>query len=43
MATEFDKQAAYLDTQLGVGRSFDIVGRTLRIGTRRAKLWVVNG
>ena len=32
-----------LDEQLGVGRSFDMIGRDLLIGERRAKLWVVNG
>ncbi len=43
METGFDTQVKYLDEQLGVGRSFDMVGRVLRIGGRRAKLWVVNG
>ena len=33
----------YLGGLLGVGRSFDMIGRTLRIGGRRARLWVVNG
>ena len=32
-----------LDRRLGVGRSFDMVGRSLTIGGRRARLWVVNG
>ena len=39
----FDEKAAALDGLLGVGRSFDMIGRTLRIGGRRARLWVVNG
>ena len=39
----FDERAAALDGLLGVGRSFDMIGRTLRIGGRRARLWVVNG
>ena len=43
MKTEFDRRCAALDEQLGVGRSFDMVGRDLQIGGRRAKLWVVNG
>lgn len=41
--TEFDKRCTWLDEQLGVGRSFDMVGRVLTVGGRRAKLWVVNG
>ena len=36
----FDERAAALDGLLGVGRSFDMIGRTLRIGGRRARLWV---
>ena len=32
-----------MDEQLGVGRSFDMVGRSLVIGGRRARLWVING
>ena len=43
MKTEFDKRCTALDEQLGVERSFDMVGRDLQIGGRRAKLWVVNG
>lgn len=39
----FAARTAALDEMLGVGRSFDMVGRTLRIGGRQAKLWVVNG
>ena len=34
---------ARLDALLGVGRSFDMVGRDLTVGGRRARLWVVNG
>ena len=41
--TGFERRCAVLDEQLGVGRSFDMVGRNLVIGGRRAKLWVVNG
>lgn len=40
---DFAVRTAALDELLGVGRSFDMVGRTLRIGGRQAKLWVVNG
>ena len=41
--TGFDRRCAMLDESLGVGRSFDMVGRSLVIGGRRAKFWVVNG
>ena len=41
--TGFERRTALLDERLGVGRSFDMVGRLLTIGDRRAKLWVVNG
>ena len=39
----FDDKVRLLDEQLGVGRCFDMVSRTLTIGKSRAKLWVVNG
>ena len=41
--TGFERRCAMLDEQLGVGRSFDMIGRDLLIGERRARLWVVNG
>ena len=40
---DFDTRTAQLDDLLGVGRNFDIVGREVRVGQRRARLWVVNG
>ena len=40
---DFEQCTQMLDSLLGVGRSFDMVGRCLRIGDRQAKLWVVNG
>ncbi|MBE6990633.1 MAG: spore germination protein [Ruminococcaceae bacterium] len=40
---DFAHCAAELDALLGDGRSFDMTSRVLRIGGRRAKLWVVNG
>ena len=40
---DFAARTAALDELLGVGRSFDMVGRSLRIGGKQAKLWVVNG
>ena len=39
----FLRRTEELDRRLGVGRSFDMVGRSLTIGGRRARLWVVNG
>ena len=38
----FLRRTEELDRRLGVGRSFDMVGRSLTIGGRRARLWVVN-
>ena len=40
---DFNTRTAQLDDLLGVGRNFDMVGRELRTGGRRARLWVVNG
>ena len=40
---DFNTRTAQLDDLLGVGRSFDMVGRSLTVGGRRARLWVVNG
>ena len=40
---DFDTRTAQLDDLLGVGRNFDMVGREVRVGERRARLWVVNG
>ena len=40
---DFDTRTAQLDDLLGVGRNFDMVGRSLSTGGRRARLWVVNG
>ena len=40
---DFDTRTAQLDDLLGVGRNFDMVGREVRVGQRRARLWVVNG
>ena len=39
----FLRRTEELDARLGVGRSFDMVGRSLTVGGRRARLWVVNG
>lgn len=40
---DFDTRTAQLDNLLGVGRNFDMVGREVSVGGRRARLWVVNG
>ena len=40
---DFDTRTAQLDDLLGVGRNFDMVGREVRVGQRRARLWVGNG
>ncbi|NLU23303.1 MAG: spore germination protein [Clostridiales bacterium] len=39
----YQERTKRLDALLGVGRSLDMVSRDLVIGTRRARLWVVNG
>ena len=33
----------WFDETLGVGRSCDMVSRDLRIGGRRARVWVIDG
>ena len=40
---EFSARTAAMDALLGVGRCFDMTGRDLTVGGRRARLWVVNG
>ena len=40
---DYDTRTAQLDDLLGVGRNFDMVGREISVGGRRARLWVVNG
>ena len=40
---DFETRTAQLDDLLGVGRNFDMVGRSLQVGGRKARLWVVNG
>ena len=39
----FLRRTEELDARLGMGRSFDMVGRSLTVGGRRARLWVVDG
>ena len=40
---EFTDYCRELDALLGVGRSFDVLGRNIRVGDRRSRLWVVMG
>ena len=40
---DFETRTAQLNDLLGVGRNFDMVGRSLQVGGRKARLWVVNG
>lgn len=40
---DFETRTAQLDDLLGVGRNFDMVSRSLQVGGRKARLWVVNG
>ncbi len=40
---DFAARCRELDKLLGVGRSFDVLGRDLSIGGRRGRLWVVMG
>lgn len=40
---DFTTKCQRLDTLLGVGRNFDVLGRNITVGTRRGRLWVVVG
>lgn len=40
---DFTTKCQRLDALLGVGRNFDVLGRNVAVGTRRARLWVVVG
>ena len=40
---DFTTKCQRLDTLLGVGRNFDVLGRHLSVGSRRGRLWVVVG
>lgn len=39
----FTTKCQRLDVLLGVGRNFDVLGRNITVGARRARLWVVVG
>ena len=43
LSTIYANNVARMDRLLGVGRSCDMVARDFRIGSRRARLWVVDG
>ena len=40
---DFTASCQRLDTLLGVGRNFDVLGRNITVGARRGRLWVVVG
>ncbi len=40
---DFTASCQRLDTLLGVGRNFDVLGRNIAVGARRGRLWVVVG
>ncbi len=40
---DFTASCQRLDTLLGVGRNFDVLGRNITVGSRRGRLWVVVG
>ena len=43
MGNNYEENVQWFDRTLGVGRSSDMVSRDLRIGGRRARIWVVDG
>ena len=43
ISLDYGENVRWFDDVLGVGRSCDIVSRDYRIGSRRARLWVVDG
>ena len=43
MGNNYEENVRWFDRTLGVGRSSDMVSRDLRIGGRRARVWVVDG
>ncbi len=43
LSADYQKNTAWFDEQLGVGRSCDIVSRDFMLGGRRARVWVVDG
>ena len=43
ISTNYADNVRWFDEVLGVGRSCDLVSRDLRIGGRRARIWVIDG
>ena len=43
IAEKYQDNVRWFDETLGVGRSCDLVSRDLRIGGRRARIWVIDG
>lgn len=43
ISSNYQENVRWFDQTLGVGRSCDLVSRNLRIGGRKARIWVVDG
>ncbi|MBQ7777786.1 MAG: spore germination protein, partial [Oscillibacter sp.] len=43
IGNNYQENVQWFDRTLGVGRSCDMVSRDLRIGGKRARVWVVDG
>ncbi len=43
LGENYDKNVALLDDLTGFGRSFDVVSRDIRLGGRRARMYVIDG
>ena len=43
IANDYGENVQWFNETLGVGRSCDLVNRDLRIGGRRARVWVIDG
>ena len=43
LSSDFDKNIDFLDSHLRIDASFDIVGRNILIGDRKAKLYFIDG
>ena len=43
LSLDYQENVRWFNETLGVGRSCDMVSRDLRIGGRRARVWVVDG
>lgn len=43
ISSNYQENVRWFDQTLGVGRSCDLVSRNLRIGGRKARIWVIDG